>query len=457
MTAQAEENEGLLDFITRISPSYIVPNHLRKLTDAIERSEREPVRCIVNIPPRHAKTETILHAIARRLKRRPWQNVAYVTYGDDVAREKGTIAREYALRAGVTLRDDTTAKQLWRTTHMGGARFTSIGGQITGTGADLLIVDDPHKDRPDAESPVQRQRVWDWWIGTGNDRVEAGGSVIVCQTRWHVDDLSGKLIDERLAEDGWEVISLPAVGRYEPDGTRVEDETDRGTALWAERWPLEELKKKKIDLYEWKSKFQQNPQKRGGNVFHAARFYDPRKLPPHLRVVIGIDCAYTKDTHADWSTIVVLGVDERGFVYVLNVWRGQVETPQFASVLVGLAGNYPMSPITWHTSTTEKGTAQLLRVLTQLDVRHEPAVVDKFIRSQPVAAQWNMGRVLVPMGYDDSPNGGIIVPTPPWVDPFIREIVRFTGLGDKRDDQVDGLSSAFFPLSKPLNDRHDSD
>ena len=447
---KAEQSEGLLDFIPRISPKFMRPAHLARLTDVLERTEREPVRAIVNLPPRHSKTETILHFIARRLRRRPWENIGYATYVDQIANEKSVLAREYAVRAGVQMRDDANRLNRWITTQMGGAVFTSIGGSITGLGVDVLVVDDPHKDRADAESAAARDKVWNWYIGTALDRVETGGSVIICQTRWHPDDLTGRLLEQH-AEDGWEVISLPALGYEHEDGTRIDD--DNGEALWPERWPKEELLKKKRDDYEWRSKFQQRPVARGGAVFKDVRYYDPRTLPASLRISVGIDLAYSEKTHADYSACVVLGQDYDGRVYVLGVAREQMEVPAFSEVIKGMVARWPTTKITWHTATTEAGTAQLLKSLTGLNVKNERAAADKFVRSQPVAAAWNMGEVLVPAGYDDE--YGNHVPPPTWVAEFVKEVTKFTGIGDKKDDQVDALSSAYSAWFKPASGRID--
>jgi len=453
-TSQAEQAERLIDFIPRVSPKYQRPNHLVRLLDVLERTEREPVRAIVNLPPRHSKTETLLHGIARRVKRRPWQTCIYATYGDRLARDKSILAREYAQRAGVVMRDDSNAADRWRTTHLGGALFTSIGGAITGQGADVLIVDDPHKDRVEAESLIARDNVWNWYIGTALDRVEVGGSIIVCQTRWHPDDMTGRLLEQH-AQDGWEVINLPALGTVDPaTGTRVAD--DNGTALWPERWSREELLKKKRDEYEWRSKFQQQPVNRGGAVFKDVRYYHPRRLPPGLRISVGIDLAYSEKTHADHSACVVLGQDHLGTVYVLAVARNQVEVPAFVEVIKGTIASYPSAKIHWHTSTTEAGTAQLLKALG-LNVKHALAKADKFIRAQPAAAAWNAGEVLLPSGYDDSAEGGLIMPPPEWVAEFVREVTKFTGVGDKKDDQVDAFASAYAAWAAPAKGRHDSD
>lgn len=450
-TSEVEYQETLIDFIPRVSPKYSRPHHLGRLVRALQQAETEPVRVIVNIPPRHSKTETILHSIARRIKRRPWETIAYVTATQELAKSKSLLARQYAERAGVVLHGDANAWNEWRTPEMGGALFTSIGGSIIGQGCHLLIIDDPHKDRADAESPVMREKVWSWFTSTGYDRLEPNGSVVICQTRWHPDDITGRALDD-MARENWDHIELPALG-IEVNGKRIADD-DHGEALWPERWPRHELLKKKVDEYEWNSKFQQRPTKRGGAVFKGANLYDPARRPSALRISIGIDLAYSEDTHADHSAIVVLGqCVVTGLIYVLYAQREQLEIPQMKEIIEAQSRLFPGARIHWHTSSTEKGTAQLLKLLG-LPVRWLKADVDKFTRAQPAAAAWNLGQILVPGGIDANGNP---VERPLWVAPFLKEINGFTGLGDREDDQVDATTSAFYEYFTPPRDRIDDD
>lgn len=404
----------------------MAPRHLAPMLELLERTEREPVRAIVNVPPRHSKTESILHFIAYRLARRPWETIAYVTYGHSLAVSKSRLAREYALRSGIRLRDDASAVHEWRTQEMGGALFTSIGGAITGQGANCLLIDDAHKDRAEAESALHREAVWEWYTGTGYHRLEPNGSVIVTCTRWHPEDLTGRLLKEH-AHENWEVVNLPALGRLDDRGIRVADD-DSGDALWPEQWPREALlRKKAIDAYEWQSQFQQNPVGRGNSVFRGARFYT--ELPTErFRVGKGIDLASTARTRADFSVAVVL-VEHEGLYYVVDVRRAQCEAPAFARELEAANVTWPSGGWHWFCSTTERLAAQLLTD-RGVHVQAELATTDKFLRAGPVATAWNDGKILVPRDA-------------PWLKSFLDELGRFTGVNDKHDDQIDALASAF--------------
>lgn len=338
--------------------------------------------------------------------------------------------RDIARLAGVELREDAQAVNDWQTTDGGGLLATGIGGPLTGSPVDgMLVIDDPHKDRAEAESTLARERVYDWWTSTARTRVHPGGSVIVCHTRWHDDDLIGRLSKEtKILADGrtvpaWEVINLPAI-------------KEDGSPLWHQR-PLTFLQQHRANDYDWWSLWMGSPRPRGTSVFKGAKFYDA--LPAEYRIGKGVDLAYTARTRADSSCAVVLlqgGLDEKGrdLYYVAEVRREQCEVPDFTRTLGALDVSYPTGTWHWFCSTTERGVAQ---VMTASGVSIEPvlATADKFVRAQYVATAWNEGRVLVPRKAE-------------WLKAFVDELGAFTGVGDRHDDQVDALASAFESIGR---------
>lgn len=305
---------SLGEWIPRVTPSFSNPRHLQPLVDLFDRVEHEPIRACISVPPRHSKTETTLHGIARLLQRHPDWTIAYVSYSADIARSKSRLIRDYALRAGVALRDDTTALNEWRTPQGGGVIAAGIGGPLTGFGVRLLVVDDPHKNRQEADSALIRERIYNWFTSTGLTRVEPGGSVIVVHTRWNNDDLIGRLGRDK--EVKWSVTSLPAINA-------------KGEALWPERWPLSELRSKERDVgpYDWESLFQQNPTVRKGRIYalfdrpkHVVsrasilakfRSYDGRWL--FRRIIVAIDWGFS-----DPCAMLVIGETGTGDLYVID-------------------------------------------------------------------------------------------------------------------------------------------
>jgi hypothetical protein len=165
------------------------------LLDAFERIDRgESVRVLVSVPPRHAKTETLLHGFAWLLARHPQWAIGYGSYAAEIAYSKSRQARDYARAAGVELRDDSSAVHEWRTRDGGGMLATGRGGPLTGHGVQLLAIDDPFKNRQEADSPTLRAQCWGWYTSTARTRLEPGGSIIITHTRWHPDDLIGRLL-----------------------------------------------------------------------------------------------------------------------------------------------------------------------------------------------------------------------------------------------------------------------
>jgi hypothetical protein len=289
----ASPSGGLGEFIPSITPGYAKPVHLAPLIELLERARREPVRAVIHAPPRHGKTDTVLHAVAWYLRCDPTLAIAYATYGIELANSKSRDARGIARASGVELDPGAKGVGEWRTRDGGRAVFTALNGSLTGKGFRILFVDDPFKNRIQAESATYRSRIWDLWQGSTINRVEPGGSAFVLATRWHPEDLSGKLIAQ-----GWQYLRLPAL-------------SDDGQALWPERWPADELEQRRREVgeYTWASLYQGVPRPRGGSVFNAEpELYTDAALGlvAGYRDGIGVDFAYTARKHADYSSAVVM-------------------------------------------------------------------------------------------------------------------------------------------------------
>lgn len=447
--------DSLLDWVPLMSPTFQRPEHLRELAKLLVRAQFEPVYATIAIPPRHSKTETIVHSIPWRLLRDPTCEIAYCTYESNLAYSKSRRMREIAEAVGVKLKQGNKGVQEWSTKEGGKLIATGVGGPITGKGAKLLIIDDPLKNREEAESPVIRQKIWDWFTSTAMTRVEPGGSVIVCHTRWHDDDLIGRIKREFPPGQGldWTHISAPAVTEtLETITVNGEEVTEpKRRALWPSRWNLDELDKKRklVGEYDWSALYQGEPRPKGGRLFSAATRYQVANIiegREPCKIIIGADPAATEATNADFSAIVVASftgswdkedpsnVDNLGFRGdILEVWKGQVTVPEFVKRLRDMAVKWG-APIAVEAVAGFKAIPQMLRAMDKtLRIVPAPAIGDKFTRSLPVAAAWGYGRVRVP---DDVANN-------PWVHDFLTEVEKFTGVKDKHDDQVDALAHAY--------------
>lgn len=433
----------LASFISNISSGYSAPNHLAPFIAELDRAlAGQPVRCVIHAPPRHGKSESALHAIVLGLRRNPRLTFAYATYGADLSYSKSRVARELARKAGVELAGDAAAVKEWRTKQGGGLLATGVGGPLTGHGVSgCLIVDDPFKNRVEAESAARRQQVLDWWTSVAFTRLEPGASAFVLATRWHPEDLSGHLIKQ-----GWKYIRLPAID-------------DNGAALWPERYDVEALAeiRRNAGEYTWASLYQGLPRPRGGSLFKdtfatysLAALEEILRSRSGYRKGIGVDLAYSKKTSADYSAAVVglqTVVNGRKLIHVIEVLRRQEEARTFAALGQRLQTKHGGASALWYAAGAEHGVANLISSLG-FRVIAKPATADKFIRAQPYAATWNDGRVLLP----DDPS------SEPWVSTFLTEHLNFTGLDGETDDQVDAgaamhdlLNGIALPQTTPVH------
>lgn len=413
--------QSLASFVPATTPQFVAPTHLTPVLALLERARRgERIRALISAPPRHGKTEVLLHAIPWWLRARPRDTVGYVSYGAQFAHGKSRMARGYAAASGFVARADFDTVSEWRNAAGGGCLATGIDGPLTGKGLNLLLLDDPHKDRIEAESVAARDRVEEWVRGTALTRLEPNASALVFQQRWHEDDIYGRLA----RAGGWEVVNLPAVS---DDGT---------TSLWPARWPVDALAALRTEVgeYNWWSQYQGEPRPRGGKVFaDAVRYVEPQLAG--ARIVLAVDGAGTESDRADYSAAIALAVTGHGAAMradVLEVWRGQFEPARVAAALAEFRARHATAAGFVIEQTRDgKAIAKALRAIDpQLSLVEWPPIGDKFTRAQPVAAAWNTSRVRVPLHA-------------PWVADFLAELGLFTGLGDRHDDQVDALSMAW--------------
>lgn len=425
-----------IDFVPRISRKFAPPRHLARLGGAFDRViAGETVRAVNWAPPRHGKTELLLHFIVLYLLANPYKRIAYVTYGQNLTRAKARLARLYAQTAGVDLAVTNLGE--WLTPEGGGVLFTSITGSFVGMGCDVLLIDDPYKNRAQAESLVIRDAVYDWFRGVANNRVEPHGSIIISHTRWHPDDLIGRVISDFAQGDGPEYEILAHAALNGP-GENI--------PLWPERWTRDALSKIKLasGVYDWEALYQGRPRPKGGKLFAGVSYYDPNQLVlTDYKIGIGVDLAYSGKTNSHYSVAVVLAVSSQGDpmtnpIYVLSVVRAQEKLPAFMARLRQLDAQYQFADWLWYTSSTEKGLADLIRQEAGFWLDGEIAAADKATRAQPVAAGWS--RIHLPR----VPG----IASPEWVGPFVREVTDFTGVRDKYDDQVDALAAAYDVLTR---------
>lgn len=411
------ELRDLVRFVPRMSPRYMAPTHLTPLLRRFELAvDGKPQRVCCSAPPRHAKSESVFHVPAFALRRRPEMTLSYSTYGDRLSRKGSRKSRAIVTAAGI---ETSGTINEWRTPEGGGLLAGGVGGPLTGFGVDLAIVDDPTKNRIEAESATYRARLLDWMRDVLMTRIEPGGSIFVFATRWHPDDLIGELVRE-----GFEHINLPAIN-------------DAGDALWPERWSLEAMRKRRDEVgdYTWASLYQGEPRSRGGRVFGDVHTYEA--LPTVYRGAYGLDVSYSAKTSSDY-TVVVRMVRAGDSYFVTDVQRWQLHPTESAPRFKALAERHPTEAWRWYASGTEQGSAGFLRASVPR-LKALPAVADKFTRAIPYAAAWNAGKVLLPE-------------SAPWLDAFVSEHAGFTGVNDAHDDIIDAAVAAFDELLRASSD-----
>jgi predicted phage terminase large subunit-like protein len=324
--------------------------HLREIDRLLRAAARGGVRAMINIPPRHGKSELVCRYFP------PWylhcfpdRRVILVSYEAEVAARWGAASRrlvtQHAPSLGISVASDSAARHRWDIAGRRGGMLTSgIGGPLTGYGADVLIIDDPVKDAQTAASEAHQERAWDWYRSVALPRLEPNGSIIIIQTRWHEADLTGKLLDHE--PGAWEQLILPAIALDDDPIGRAP-----GEALWPQRFPLEQLDVIRASQsdYWWNAQYQQAPSPPGGACFHRAWFrhhtqvgggyvLEPTLSEPEPRVVqerecrrfTTIDSAASQRTSADYSVIATWDASSDGRLFLVDLIRRRFETPDIA-------------------------------------------------------------------------------------------------------------------------------
>ncbi len=314
----------LMDFVKYRFLSYKENWHHKVLADALERVENGSLkRLIVNMPPRNGKSELVsVNFPAWCMGLDKDRSIIAASYGAELATDFGRKVRnimdspEYKVLFDTRLAEDAKAKGSWATQGRGEYNAVGVGGAITGKGGAIVIIDDPVKNREEADSEVNSEKVWDWYRSTLRTRLTPDGAVVLVMTRWKDDDLAGRIIEEAELNSGeqWEVITLPAIAE-EDDEYRKE-----GEALWADHFTLENLAQTKIDVgaYEFASLYQQNPVNRETQLFKDDLFIpiDMDEVKKKItNCYITIDSALSKKKNSDSTGVCINWVDGE------NVWH----------------------------------------------------------------------------------------------------------------------------------------
>lgn len=423
------------------------------MIDIIEKAHKGNIRAAIAVPCQHGKTTVIMHAIPWLLLRHPRITIFYATYGQQFSGSNSREMRTIASGSGVTLSKDHNTIQQWKTTEGGGVFATSVDGPGTGVPAHIIFIDDPYKNREEAENPENRALVESWMRGVIRPRLAPGGSIYIVASRWHAEDLSGTFI----AKMGYKEVRLAAINDDGADETR-----ELGAALcpWGPdpEYPrtlefLEEVRRD-IDDYDFESLYQGRPRPRAGAIFRDATLYDA--LPEGgYSEVLGFDLAHSAGPRADWTVIVRIRrymIDGLAYYYVTDVKRWRTSTADSEAPIRAAMAENPNAPLAWYISGLEKGSVQQFGMLKPpIRIIGLPAWSSKYVRAQPTSKLWNAGRILIPRG--TLPDGTIVHP---WVSPMLSEVCGFTGDDSNKDDQIDGLVAGidYFEATSGRKSKH---
>lgn len=456
-TVIVKAREDFMTYVKFTTPSSEDPDDVTKSRyqnarhhDAIARALEEVVnggiqQLILCTPPRHGKSELVTRKLPAWLAGRfPHENVVVGTYNDDFAADFGAEVRSTIYSAQhkqvfpeSSLRRGGGAKDRIQTDKGGLLVFVGRGGSLTGRGAHTLILDDLIKDDKEAVSQTIRDQAWNWFTKVAMTRRMGAKRVIIVMTRWHADDVVGRLTDpENPCYDaqeaaGWKIINLPAI---------AEEDDPLGRELGAPLWPdgpdkfdlafLES--QRRLDPIGFSALYQQRPSAIDGDLFarESFAFYKPDELPDLLRFYAASDHAVATTERRDYTVLLTAGVDKNSNIYLLDcIWQ-RMKTDKACESMLAL--QELRSPITWWAGSDHitKSIGPFLRkrmVETQvwINLKEVPAVGDKVQRAQSIAARVASGGVYFPK-------------SAAWTERAINELLAFPA--GTHDDFVDAFA-----------------
>ena len=435
----------LLPFVEKFNPDYLagwvhkdICQRLEKFSEAV--ANEESPRLMLFMPPRHGKSTLASVAFpAWHLGKNPQHEFISCSYSGSLAmsfsRKVRQLVREPNYRhifEETKLDKDSQSIESWLTTRGGGYVAAGVGGGITGKGANILLIDDPVKNREDAESENNREATWDWYTSTAYTRLSPGGGILVILTRWHDDDLAGKLLTAgEEGADQWEVVKYPAIAE--------ENETYRkqGEPLHPERYNLESLEmiQRAIGPRDWTALYQQNPVSDEGDYFNRdmVRYYEPEEIDyDRLRYYCAWDLAIGQRDRNDFSVGVTVGIDEYDNMYVVDVIRGKYDGFELVEKILDFYEQWRPGIVGIERGHIEMAIGPFLEKRVAERRLHSAYFKDlkvgrrdKEARARAIQGRMQQGKVYFPQDAT-------------WTGSMVAELLRFPN--GVHDDQVDALA-----------------
>jgi len=330
---QEKIKNDFMAFVKEMWPEFIEGRHHQEIAKKFNDIANGKIkRLIINMPPRHTKSEFASFLLPSwMVGRKPDLKIIQTTHTTELAIRFGRKAKtlmdspEYKKVFDTRLREDSQAAGKWETEQGGEYYAAGVGSAITGRGADLLIIDDPHSEQ-DAMNPEALERAYEWYTSGPRQRLQPGGAIVMVMTRWSKKDLTGALINSQknLKADQWEMIEFPAI-------------MPSGKPIWPEYWKKEELEsvKASLSLGKWNAQWMQDPTSEEGSILKREwwKNWDKSYVPPLKHVIQSYDTAYSKKETADFSAITTWGIfypneDSAANLILLDSYKERVEFPE---------------------------------------------------------------------------------------------------------------------------------
>jgi predicted phage terminase large subunit-like protein len=452
-TIREKSSKKFMEFVKVMWPGFIHGAHHALMAKKFEEiAEGKIKRLIINMPPRHTKSEFASFMLpAWYLGKFPNRKIIQCSNTAELAVGFGRKVRNlvdgdvYAkVFPNVSLRHDSKAAGRWATNANGDYFAIGVGGTVTGKGADLLIIDDPHSEQEAAlasGNPEVYDKVFEWYESGPRQRLQPGGAIVIVMTRWGKRDLTGRVLQSMVEKDGddWEVISLPAIKKNEKP-------------LWPEFWSYEELVKLRnvLPISKWSAQYQQNPTSEEGAIVKREwwKIWDQKNPPPCKFIIQSWDTAFTKNERSDYSACTTWGVFDMNenpddvHIILLDAHKERLEFPELKKRAMELYQEW--QPDAFIVEAKASG-APLIYELRSMGIPVQEFTPvrgnDKISRINAVADLFASGKIWCP-------------PTR-WAEEVMEEMAAFPN--SDHDDLVDSTTQALIRFRKGGFVRLDSD
>ena len=435
LDTSAKAKENFLDFVKAVWPEFISGYHHKKIAEKFQQlKDKKLKRLIVNMPPRHTKSEFASYLLpAWIMGHAPKTKIIQATHTGELAFRFGRKVRNLMdhedykrVFKDVELSADSKAAGRWETNKGGEYFATGVGGAITGRGADLLIIDDPHSEQ-DALSETAFDNAYEWYTSGPRQRLQPGGIIVIVMTRWSTKDLTGRLMgaQKEVKADQWDMIEFPAIF------------PKTGNPIWPEYWMKDELLSVKASLNEqkWQAQWQQQPTSEEGSIIKREWWmkWESDSPPNNIQHVIqSYDTAYSKKETADYSAITTWGVftseaDGKVYLILLDAVKGRWEFPELKRKALEKYREFEPETVIVEAKASGLPLTHELRQIGIPVTNFTPSKGnDKHVRVNAVAPVFEAGQIWVP--------------DKRWAQEVIEECAAFP-FGDN-DDYVDSTTQA---------------